>query len=143
MRCLARLLDKNQYRKSTFLNTSQKLWVRKSTIYTLLQTNSLQLHTAARVKLTNTTVSIGNKLHRNACCAVPFIEGSKPGRVKQFMVRNTHIGGNTIKKNKEKVITKMRVFIIPARRQRMHSKDLGGPSSVIFLSWLTLFLVFH
>ena len=66
-------------------------------------------------------------------CKVPNQE-----ELNNLWLRNTHIGGNTIKKNKEKVITKMSTLIIPMRRQ-----DLGGPSSVIFLSWLTLFLVFH
>ena len=106
MRGLARLLNKNQYRKTTFLNTSQKLWVRKSTIYILLQINSLQLYTAARVKLTYVNNEYRKQAAKECILYSHLYKVQNQEKLNNLWLKNTHISGNTIKKNKEKVITK-------------------------------------
>ena len=106
MRGLARLLNKNQYRKTTFLNTSQKLWVRKSTIYILLQINSLQLYTATRVKLTYVNSEYRKHAAKECILYSHLYKVQNQEKLNNLWLKNTHISGNTIKKNKEKVITK-------------------------------------
>lgn len=62
--------------------------------------NCLHLHTAARVKLANVTVSIGNRYSKGMYTVLSHLcKVQNQEELNNLWLRNTHIGG---KHNKEK-----------------------------------------